>query len=129
MKGLGPNAVPLVWPLGVKLGIFHVNQTSMCFDPHQNMFKPFSVSLMAAPNRHFFCGSYLLFMFHVCLCCSLQPCDHLLGKGRPLGSLVYCVFLCFLVTFPYGVQGQVWYLIVLFPDLCLALSFFTSKLN
>ena len=25
---------------------------------------------------------------------------------------VYCIF----VTFPYGILGQVWYLIVLFPD-------------
>ena len=30
-----------------------------------------------------------------CLACSLQPCDHLLGKGWPLGSLVCDVFLCF----------------------------------
>ena len=28
------------------------------------------------------------------------------------------VFLCF-VTFPYGVLGQVWYLIIWIPDLCL----------
>ena len=40
------------------------------------------------------------------LVCSMQPCDHLLGKGGPLGSLVCDVFLCF-ITLPYGVQGQV----------------------
>ena len=40
-----------------------------------------------------------------CLVCSLQPCDHLLGKGCPLCSLVCDVFLCF-VTNPYGVSGQ-----------------------
>ena len=50
--------------------------------------------------------------------CSLQPCCHLLGKGRPLGSLVCDVFLCY-VTFPFGVLGQVWFLIVSIPDLCL----------
>ena len=27
-----------------------------------------------------------------CLVCSLQPCDHLLGKSWPLASLVCCVF-------------------------------------
>ena len=27
---------------------------------------------------------------------------------------VYCIF----VTFPCGIMGQLWYLIVLFPDLC-----------
>ena len=32
---------------------------------------------------------------------------------------VYCIF----VTFPFGILGQVWNLIVLFPDLC-HLSYF-----
>ena len=41
-----------------------------------------------------------------------------LGGGWPLGFL--CVmFSCAFVTFPYGVLGQVWYLIVSIPDLCL----------
>ena len=35
---------------------------------------------------------------------------------------VYCVF----VTFPYGIQGQVWYLIVSIPDLC-RLSYFACQ--
>ena len=55
-------------------------------------------------------------MFHVCH--SLQPCGHLLGKDKHLGFLVCDVLLCF-VTFPCGVLGQVWYLIVPIPDLCL----------
>ena len=38
---------------------------------------------------------------------------------RKAGSLFSCVF----VTFPYGVLGQVWYLIVSIPDLC-QLSYF-----
>ena len=59
-----------------------------------------------------------------CLVCFLQPCGHMLGKGRPLGSLVIYVFLCF-SHFPIGVLGQVWYLIVSIPDLCL-LPYFTS---
>ena len=59
-----------------------------------------------------------------CFCvCSLLPCGHLLGKGWPLGSIddinVYCIY----VTFPCGILGQVWYLTVSFPDLCL-LSYF-----
>ena len=63
---------------------------------------------------------YLCFMLSL-LCCivySLQPCDHLLEKDWPLGSLVCCVSLVF-VTFPYGVPGQVRYLIELTPDLFL----------
>ena len=39
-----------------------------------------------------------------CPVCSLQPCGHLLGKGWPLGCLVYYVS-CVFVTFPYGVLG------------------------
>ena len=56
------------------------------------------------------------------LACSLQPCGHLLGKGLPFGSLVCDIFLCF-VTIPCGVLGQVWNLIVSFPDLCLLTYF------
>ena len=68
---------------------------------------------------------FLLFSCHVCLCMLsclflVQPCDYLLGKGWPLGSLVCDVFL-FFITFPYGVLGQVWYLILWIPDLCLLL--------
>ena len=51
--------------------------------------------------------------------CSLQPCSHLVGKGRPLGSFVsFVMFLCavFFFTFLYGVRGQEWYLIVWIRD-------------
>ena len=33
-------------------------------------------------------------------------------------ALVYVMFSCVFATFPYGVLGQVWYLIVSIPDLC-----------
>ena len=37
---------------------------------------------------------------------------------------ILCVmFSCVFVTFPYGVSGQVWYLIVSTPDLCFLLYF------
>ena len=43
-------------------------------------------------------------------------CDHLLGKGWPLGSRLWCLlWVCY---FPIGILGQVWYLIVSIPDLC-----------
>ena len=41
------------------------------------------------------------------------------GKGLTLCVMFYCVF----VTFQCGVLGQVWYLIVLIPDLCLPYFF------
>ena len=34
-------------------------------------------------------------------------------------ALLYVMFSCVFVTFPNGVLGQVWHLIVSIPDLCL----------
>ena len=34
-------------------------------------------------------------------------------------TLLCVMFSCVFITFPYGVLGQVWYLIVWIPDLCL----------
>ena len=80
------------------------------------------IFLLTIPRRCFFCGSFLLFVFCVCLSycrvCSLQPFGHLLEKGWPLGSLIFDVF-CVFVAFPYGVLGWVWYLIVSIQALCL----------
>ena len=78
---------------------------------------------LSVPRRCFFFGSFLLFMLCVCraccLICSLQPCGHLLGKGFGLLALLCVMFSCGFVTLPCGVLGQVWYLIVLIPDLYL----------
>ena len=65
-------------------------------------------------------------MDHLCFCvlcfscycvCSLLPFGHLLGRADLLDLVgdVNCIF----VTFPCGILGQVWYLIISFPDLCL----------
>ena len=44
--------------------------------------------------------------------------------GKELTSwLSFVMFNCVFVTFPCGFLGQVWYLIVLIPDLC-QLSYF-----
>ena len=45
------------------------------------------------------------------------------GKGLP-SWLSFVIFNCVFVTFPCGILGQEWYLIVLIPDLC-HLSYFT----
>ena len=39
------------------------------------------------------------------------------GKGLT-SWLSFVMFNCVFVTFPCGILGQVWYLIVLIPDLC-----------
>ena len=68
----------------------------------------------------------MLFMSCVChafapvRCCLVVTCwdrTDLLA----LACDVYCVF----ITFPCGILGQVWYLIVSFPDLC-RLSYFVK---
>ena len=56
-----------------------------------------------------------------CLVCFLQSCDYLLGKSWHLGSIVCEFFLCF-CHFPILCLGQVWYLFVSIPILCLLLS-------
>ena len=85
--------------------------------------------LLTIPRRCGFCGSFLLFMFHVsllfCPVCSLQPCDHLMGND--VLTLLCVMFPCVFVSFPYGVSGQVWYLIVSIPDLRFLLYFFHVK--
>ena len=43
-------------------------------------------------------------------------------------ALMCVMFSCAVVTFPYGVLGQVCYLIVLIPDLCL-LPYFNNKMT
>ena len=68
----------------------------------------------------------LLWIFYVfvlsCVCyvfvrvCLYVLCCHLLGKGWPLGSRLWC--LLWVCHFPIGILGQVWYLIVSIPDLC-----------
>ena len=41
-----------------------------------------------------FCGSFMFFLSCVCYAyvrvCLYVPCGHLLGKGRPLGSRLWC---------------------------------------
>ena len=56
------------------------------------------------------------------LVCSLRPFGHLLGKADRLDRL-YVKFSCVFVTFPCGVLGQVWYLIVSIPDFSLLTYF------
>ena len=46
-------------------------------------------------------------------CCLLVTCWERVDLLTLVGD-VYCIF----VTFPCGILGQVWYLIISFPDLC-----------
>ena len=51
------------------------------------------------------------------------------SAGKGLTSwLLFVMSNCDFITFPCGILGQVWYLIVLIPDIC-HLSYFLSKLK
>ena len=68
------------------------------------------------PRRCVFCGSFMLFLscfgicFHACL--FVDPA----GKGL-ISWLSFVKSNCAVVTFPVGILGQVWCLIVSTPDL------------
>ena len=48
--------------------------------------------------------------------------------GKWLTSwLFFVIFIVFFATFPCGILGQVWYLIVSFPDLCRRVSYFYNS--
>ena len=69
--------------------------------------------------------SFLLFMFHICLYYTVLPvpCSLVITcwERVDLLALLCVIFPCVFATFPYGVSGQVWYLIVSIPDYCLLL--------
>ena len=59
--------------------------------------------------------------FRVCLFLALwSPAQKVLTYW-----LLIVMFNCVFVTFPCGILGQVWYLIVIIPDLC-GLSYFIN---
>ena len=74
----------------------------------------------------------LLWIFYVfsvlCLLCArLFICALWSPAGKGLTSwLSFVVSNCEFVTFPCGILGQVWYLIVSIPDLC-TLSYYTKS--
>ena len=69
----------------------------------------------------FFCGSFWLFRFRVCHTFLSVHCSLVVTcwERANLLALLYVTFSCGFGTFPCGVLGQVWYLIVSIPDLCL----------
>ena len=60
-------------------------------------------------------------LFMSCVCHALAPFIAALWSPAEKGLtswLSFVMFNCVFVTFPCGILGQVWYLIVLIPDLC-----------
>ena len=84
-----------------------------------NMFKPSSNFLTDRLKAMLL----LWILFIICVSCHivlyvLAALWSLLGKNDLL-ALLHVMFFCVFVTFPYGVLGQVGYLIVWITDICL----------
>ena len=64
----------------------------------------------------------MLFIFHVCHAVLSVYCSIVVTcweRAAYLLALLYVIFSYVFVTFPCGVLGQVWYLIVSIPHICL----------
>ena len=57
----------------------------------------------------------LLIMFCLCHVALWSP----VWKERTFFALLYAMFSCVFVSFPHDILGQLWYLLVSIPDLCL----------
>ena len=72
-------------------------------------------------------------MFHVCLYYTVEsvPCSLVIAcwERADLLALLRVMFPCVFVTFPYGVLGHVWCLIISSPDLWLLLYFDTARMS
>ena len=76
-------------------------------------------------------GVLLLWIFFIlfCLCnIVLSVSCSLVVINWDFLALLYVMFSCVFVTFPYGILGQVLYLIVSIPDLCLLTLIYTKLL-
>ena len=64
-----------------------------------------------ASLRYFFCGSFTSFLSCVCYAfvrvCLYVPCGHLLGKGPPLGSCLWCQTVSLTLSHWYPGSGAV----------------------
>ena len=76
--------------------------------------------LLTVPRRCFFCGSLLLFMCRVCHSFLSVSCSLVVTCLER--ALLYVMFSLVFFTFPCGVLGQVWYLIVSIPDIFLLIN-------
>ena len=103
------------------LGVFHANQISMCLDPHLDWGWGWCCETGLSPPVKYFTdrsGAVLLlwifYMFFLsCVCCAFVCvclyvlCGHLLGKGWPLGSLLWCLTVSLSLSHWYPASGVV----------------------
>ena len=85
------------------------------------------ILLLTVPRRYFFCGSLLL-VIYLCIVFVILSRLFIAALRSPAvkeltSRLLFVTFNCVFVTFPCGLLGQVWHLIVSSPDLS-RLSYF-----
>ena len=88
---------------------------------HVQVHKGASVSEKIVVFQYDISDLLLFYLFHLCHIAISVSCNvgvSCLEKADPL-ALLYVMFNCVCVTVPYSVLGQVWYLIVSVPDICL----------
>ena len=70
-------------------------------------------------------------MLRVCHAASSGHCSLVFTCWESAGllALLYVMFSCVFATFPRGVLGQVWYLILSIPGLCLLIFHIYQKLT
>ena len=90
-----------------------------------NMYKP---SRIFTDSSRRFKDPFLSFVF--CVCVLAVPCSLWSPTEKELTplALLYVMFDCVFAYFINGVLGQVWYLIVSIPDLCLLPYFYKTAL-
>ena len=71
----------------------------------------------------------LLCLFAMSLCASVYMCFVVTCWERADLLALVCGVYCEFVTFPFGILGQVWYLIVSIPDLCILTYFDVQSLE
>ena len=119
-----------------KLILINANQTSMCLDPHLKSGWGWRCETGLSPPVKYFYWPFqggTSFVDHFCyLCLVFFMFSRLFiaalwsHAGKMLTSwLLFVMFNCVFVPFQCSILGQVWYLIVSIPDLCL-LSYFEN---
>ena len=87
------------------------------FKPSSDLFTDYSKAMLFVGH---FCDLCLTFVFIYCTVWSVAYSLVTTCWERAVLLFLLCVmFPCVFVTFPYGVSGQMRYLIVWIPDLCL----------
>ena len=91
-----------------------------------NQFKPSSkIFLLTVPKRYFFCGSFVGHLCYLCIVFFMVSRLFIAAFWSPAGrGFLFVMFNCVFVTFPCGILGQVWCLIVSMSDLCRHSYFF-----